>query len=84
MVGDTILIKDISINGNNDVTGGLNTATSNQLSKTLTDNTINTLGIDASSRTIWVNGQPLQRLIHNHVYVHIQYSVDTIRKHAPA
>ena len=58
MVGDTILIKDISINGNNSVTGGLNTATSDQLSKTLTDNTINALGIDASSRTIWINGQP--------------------------
>ena len=58
MVGDTILIKDISINGNNDVTGGLNTATADKLSKTLTDNTINALGIDASSRTIWINGQP--------------------------
>ena len=58
MVGDTILIKDISINGNNDVTGGLNTATADKLSKTLTDNTINALGIDTSSRTIWINGQP--------------------------
>lgn len=58
MAGDTILIKDISINGNDELTSGLNTATSDQLSKTLTDNTINALGIDASSRTIWINGQP--------------------------
>ena len=67
MVGDTILIKDISINGNNSVTGGLNTATSDQLSKTLTDNTINALGIDASSRTIWINGQP-----YGNAYVNIK------------
>ena len=67
MVGDTILIKDISINGNNKVTGGLNTATSDQLSKTLTDNTINSLGIDASSRTIWINGQP-----YGNAYVNIK------------
>ena len=50
MAGDTILIKDISINGT--------TLTKTELSKTLTDNTINALGIDASSRTIWINGQP--------------------------
>ena len=50
MAGDTILIKDISINGEN--------LTKTELSKTLTDNTINALGIDASSRTIWINGQP--------------------------
>ena len=50
MTGDTILIKDISINGT--------TLTKTELSKTLTDNTINALGIDASSRTIWINGQP--------------------------
>ena len=67
MAGDTILIKDISINGNNDVTGGLNTATSDQLSKTLTDNTINSLGIDASSRTVWINGQP-----YGNAYVNIK------------
>ncbi len=67
MVGDTILIKDISINGNDELTGGLNTATSDQLSKTLTDNTINALGIDASSRTIWVNGQP-----YGNAYVNIK------------
>ena len=52
MVGDTILIKDISINGNS------NLDTASELSETLTNNTINALGIDASSRTIWVNGQP--------------------------
>ena len=52
MVGDTILIKDISINGNDKLTN------TTELSKTLTDNTINALGIDASSRTIWINGQP--------------------------
>ena len=52
MVGDTILIKDISINGNDNLTNA------DQLSETLTDNTINALGIDASSRTIWINGQP--------------------------
>ena len=52
MVGDTILIKDISINGNS------NLDTASKLSETLTNNTINALGIDASSRTIWVNGQP--------------------------
>ena len=67
MAGDTILIKDISINGNDELTGGLNTATSDQLSKTLTDNTINTLGIDASSRTIWINGQP-----YGNAYVNIK------------
>ena len=67
MVGDTILIKDISINGNDELTGGLNTATSDQLSKTLTDNTINALGIDASSRTIWINGQP-----YGNAYVNIK------------
>ena len=50
MAGDTILIKDISINGK--------TLTKTKLSETLTDNTINALGIDASSRTIWINGQP--------------------------
>ena len=50
MTGDTILIKDISINGK--------TLTKTKLSETLTDNTINALGIDASSRTIWINGQP--------------------------
>ena len=52
MAGDTILIKDISINGNDELTN------TTELSKTLTDNTINALGIDASSRTIWINGQP--------------------------
>ena len=52
MVGDTILIKDISINGNS------NLDTASELSETLTNKTINALGIDASSRTIWVNGQP--------------------------
>ena len=52
MVGDTILIKDISINGNS------NLDTASELSETLTNNTINALGIDTSSRTIWVNGQP--------------------------
>ena len=50
MTGDTILIKDISINGK--------TLTKTKLSETLTDNTINALGIDTSSRTIWINGQP--------------------------
>ena len=50
MTGDTILIKDISINGK--------TLTKTKLSETLTDNNINALGIDASSRTIWINGQP--------------------------
>ena len=67
MVGDTILIKDISINGNDELTGGLNAATSDQLSKTLTDNTINALGVDASSRTIWINGQP-----YGNAYVNIK------------
>ena len=52
MVGDTILIKDISINGNDELKNA------SDLSKKLTDNTINALGIDASSRTIWINGQP--------------------------
>ena len=52
MVGDTILIKDISINGNS------NLDTASELSETLTNNTINALGIDASSRTVWINGQP--------------------------
>ena len=52
MVGDTILIKDISINGNDEL------KTASDLSKELTDKTINALGIDASSRTIWINGQP--------------------------
>lgn len=61
MVGDTILIKDISINGND----GLNTAS--ELSETLTNNTINTLGIDASSRTVWINGQP-----YGNAYVNIK------------
>ena len=55
MTGDTILIKDISINGN----GELKTAS--KLSETLTNNTINALGIDASSRTVWINGQPYGR-----------------------
>ena len=50
MAGDTILIKDISINGK--------TLTKTELSKNLTEKTINALGIDASSRTIWINGQP--------------------------
>ena len=67
MVGDTILIKDISINGNNNVTGGLNTATADKLSETLTNNTINALGIDASSRTVWINGQP-----YGNAYVNIK------------
>ena len=73
MVGDTILIKDISINGNDELTGGLNTATSDQLSKTLTDNTINSLGIDASSRTIWINGQP-----YGNAYVNIKEDNTTV------
>ena len=51
-VGDTILIKDISINGNEKLKN------TSDLSETLKDNTINAFGIDASSRTIWVNGQP--------------------------
>ena len=67
MVGDTILIKDISINGNNSVTGGLNTSTADKLSETLTGNTINALGIDASSRTMWINGQP-----YGNAYVNIK------------
>ena len=67
MVGDTILIKDISINGNNSATGGLNTSTADKLSETLTGNTINALGIDASSRTIWINGQP-----YGNAYVNIK------------
>lgn len=61
MVGDTILIKDISINGNDNLTNA------DQLSETLTDNTINALGIDASSRTIWINGQP-----YGNAYVNIK------------
>ena len=61
MVGDTILIKDISINGNDELKNASN------LSKELTDNTINALGIDASSRTIWVNGQP-----YGNAYVNIK------------
>lgn len=61
MVGDTILIKDISINGNNELTD------TTKLSETLTDNTINALGVDASSRTIWVNGQP-----YGNAYVNIK------------
>ena len=73
MVGDTILIKDISINGNNNVTGGLNTATSDKLSETLTGNTINALGIDASSRTIWINGQP-----YGNAYVNIKEDNTTV------
>src|SRR5574344_155404 len=68
MVGDTILIKDISINGNNELTNAT------KLSETLTDNTINALGIDASSRTIWINGQP-----YGNAYVNINED-DTIEK----
>ena len=65
MTGDTILIKDISINGK--------TLTKTKLSETLTDNTINALGIDASSRTIWINGQP-----YGNAYVNINedYFID--------
>ena len=62
MTGDTILIKDISINGK--------TLTKTKLSETLTDNTINALGIDASSRTIWINGQP-----YGNAYVNIKGDV---------
>ena len=51
-MSNTILINDVSINGNTE----LNTAS--KLSETLQENTLNTLGVDASSRTIWVNGQP--------------------------
>ena len=61
MVGDTILIKDISINGNDELTN------TTELSETLTGNTINALGIDASSRTIWINGQP-----YGNAYVNIK------------
>ena len=66
MVGDTILIKDISINGNDELKNA------SDLSKKLTDNTINALGIDASSRTIWINGQP-----YGNTYVNIKED-DTI------
>ena len=66
MVGDTILINDISINGND----GLKNA--DQLSETLMNKTINALGIDASSRTIWINGQP-----YGNAYVNIKED-DTI------
>ena len=67
MVGDTILIKDISINGNDGLTN------TTELSKTLTDNTINALGIDASSRTIWINGQP-----YGNAYVNIKEDNTTV------
>ena len=67
MAGDTILIKDISINGNNGLTN------TTELSKTLTDNTINALGIDASSRTIWINGQP-----YGNAYVNIKEDNTTV------
>ena len=67
MVGDTILIKDISINGNSELTN------TTELSKTLTDNTINALGIDASSRTIWINGQP-----YGNAYVNIKEDNTTV------
>ena len=65
MAGDTILIKDISINGEN--------LTKTGLSETLTDNTINALGIDASSRTIWINGQP-----YGNAYVNIKEDNTTV------
>ena len=61
MIGDTILINDISINDNDAL------KTASELSETLTNNTINALGIDASSRTIWVNGQP-----YGNAYVNIK------------
>ncbi len=64
-VGDTILIKDISINGNKKLTTDPEAAS--KLSETLKDNTINAFGIDASSRTIWVNGQP-----YGNAYVNIK------------
>ena len=64
-VGDTILIKDISINGNKTLTEDPEAAS--KLSETLKDNTINAFGIDASSRTIWVNGQP-----YGNAYVNIK------------
>lgn len=51
-MSNTILINDVSINGNTE----LNSAS--KLSETLQENTVNALGVDASSRTIWVNGQP--------------------------
>ena len=66
-VGDTILINDISINGNDKLKN------TSDLSKTLTDNTINAFGIDASSRTIWVNGQP-----YGNAYVNIKKDNTTI------
>lgn len=67
MAGDTILIKDISINGNDGLTN------TTELSKTLTDNTINALAIDASSRTIWINGQP-----YGNAYVNIKEDNTTV------
>ena len=67
MVGDTILIKDISINGNDELTNAT------ELSETLTGNTINALGIDASSRTIWINGQP-----YGNAYVNIKEDNTTV------
>ena len=67
MVGDTILIKDISINGNDELTN------TTELSETLTGNTINALGIDASSRTIWINGQP-----YGNAYVNIKEDNTTV------
>ena len=49
-MSNTILINDVSINGQ--------TNTPESLSTTLQNNTVNAIGVDASSRTIWVNGQP--------------------------
>ena len=60
-MSNTILINDVSINGNTE----LNTAS--KLSETLQENTVNALGVDASSRTIWVNGQP-----YGNAYVNIK------------
>ena len=49
-MSDTTLINDVSINGQEN--------TPETLSETLQNNTVNAIGVDASSRTIWVNGQP--------------------------
>ena len=51
-MSDTKLIKDVSINGNDELTDAYD------LSETLQENTVNAIGVDASSRTIWINGQP--------------------------
>ena len=58
-MSNTILINDVSINGQ--------TNTPESLSTTLQNNTVNAIGVDASSRTIWVNGQP-----YGNAYVNIK------------